>query len=155
MKHLLAVVLMAVLAACSEQETSNAPATPVKSDPVAERHTLRVQAMAAGYKSEIAFKDPYNALDPRIKRSNVARGSVFDPADDYWGLPRTAGYEEVAAYCAGCHSLAIVMQQRVTPERWQYLLQWMVEKQGMQPMEPAEAELVLGYLNDHFSSQSN
>ncbi len=110
--------------------------------------------MAEAYTGEIRYKDSFNALDPLIKRSAVTRGSKFDAADDYWGLPRTAGYEEVAAYCAGCHSLAIVMQQRVTPERWEYLLNWMVEKQNMPPLETDERALIKAYLVQHFSADN-
>ena len=74
----------------------------------------------------------------------------FDDRDDYWGLPRTGEYELVAAYCAGCHSFEIVMQQRATRERWEYMLTWMSEKQGMVPLDADTEELVLDYLATNF-----
>jgi len=43
------------------------------------------------------------------------------------------------------------MQQHVTAERWDYLLKWMVDKQGMMEMEPEDEVLVRAYLNKHFS----
>ncbi len=71
---------------------------------------------------------------------------VFNPSDDYWGLPRTGEFELVAAYCAGCHSIEIIMQQRASRERWEYMLTWMSEKQGMVPLDGEDRELVLDYL---------
>ncbi len=95
----------------------------------------------------------YNALDPTFQ-SAALQDSLFNPADDYWGLPRDPGYEEVAAYCSACHSLRIVMQQRATPARWRELLVWMVEKQGMAPLDPDQRKLVQDYLGTHFSSDT-
>jgi hypothetical protein len=154
MKLVLISALMLGLGACSEapedtSETSTALAVPKALE---LRRTARTKAMAESYAASISFKDQYNALDPRLKRSGVTRGSSFDANDDYWGLPRTEGYEEVAAYCSACHSLAIVMQQHVTPERWEYLLKWMVEKQGMPALDPNEHALVKAYLIKNFSS---
>ncbi len=121
-------------------------------DALRSKRRQRVTEMAASYSNQVHYRDSFNALDPRISRASVARGNSFNPNDDYWGLPRTTGYEEVAINCAGCHSLAIVMQQRVTKSRWAELLKWMVEKQGMLPMESPDNELVKAYLNEHFSS---
>lgn len=154
MKPLLIAGVLLGLSACSDAPTTKREPEAVRPalSALELRRTERVAAMAAGHDGGISFKDQFNALDPRIKRSAVERGSSFDPSDDYWGLPRTEGHEEVAASCAACHSLAIVMQQRVTPERWQYLLKWMVDKQGMQPMDSTETALVEAYLVRHFSS---
>jgi len=153
MKYLFIALLLLSLSACGEApegktETAEAPMPPTALE---LRRAERVASMAASYEEAISFKDQYNALDPRLKRSGITRGSMFNAADDYWGLPRTPGYEEVASNCAACHSLAIVMQQHVTAERWDYLLKWMVDKQGMMAMEPEDEILVRAYLNKHFS----
>jgi hypothetical protein len=156
-KKYLALIVLIVAAACSEPEMAliDTSDQQVKTDPLGERYAQRAATMADTYDGAVIFKDRFNALDPAIKRSSVARGSAFDPADEYWGLPRTAGYEEVEAYCSGCHGLAIVMQQRVTPERWAELLTWMVEKQGMPPLEVEEQSLVQAYLTQYFSTSSD
>lgn len=156
MKYLLVALLLACLGACGEAPEGKTEAVKqakkVSAPTALElRRAQRVSAMAASYEEGISFNDQFNALDPRLKRSGVTRGSMFNAADDYWGLPRTPGYEEVANNCAACHSLAIVMQQHVTAERWDYLLKWMVEKQGMMAMEPEDEVLVRAYLNTHFS----
>jgi len=155
-KHALVAGLLLGLGACGESAEKASEAEKAAPAPTALdlRRSERVAAMATGYAESISFKDQYNALDPRLKRSGVTRGSMFNAADDYWGLPRTPGYEEVANNCTACHSLSIVMQQHVTAERWDYLLKWMVDKQGMMEMEPEDDVLVRAYLNKHFSSEA-
>jgi hypothetical protein len=67
----------------------------------------------------------------------------------FWNLA-PGEYELVAAYCAGCHSFEIVMQQRATRERWEYMLTWMSDKQGMVPLDDETENLVLEYLATNF-----
>lgn len=72
-------------------------------------------------------------------------------AEDEWdGLPPGEGREDVFYACAACHSLAIVKQQGLSRESWDETLDWMVEEQGMEQMEPEERALILGYLTEIF-----
>ena len=156
MRHLIIGTMMAtLLSGCSPDVTNNSDQkvvqSPAEKSELQQQRKARIIKMANNWQGTVRMNDPFNALDPLIKPSSVGRGSVFDANDDYWGLPRTVGYEEVAAYCTSCHSLAIVMQQHVTAERWQYLLTWMVEKQNMSPLSPEEHSLVLKYLTANFS----
>jgi hypothetical protein len=107
--------------------------------------------MADAWSGEIDFSPAYAALSPHADSTKVDPASAFDPADDYWGLPRTQGFETVAAYCSACHSLQIVMAQRQSREGWDYLLHWMVEKQGMAPPAPDTREEILDYLSTAFA----
>mgnify|MGYP000362660864 CR=1 FL=1 len=107
-------------------------------------------AMAGAWNGEINYAPAYAALDPLTALASAEATSLFDPQDDYWGLPRANGYEEVAAYCTACHSLRIVMQQRQPREGWDYLLNWMVEKQGMAPPPADDRALLLDYLSQEF-----
>lgn len=103
---------------------------------------------------EVDFYPTYLALDPAASFGAASMGVSFNPADPFGGLPQTDGYDLVAAYCSACHSLRIVMQQRLTPERWDELLDWMVQKQGM--IEP-DAEIraqIRAYLVRHFSTEA-
>ena len=101
----------------------------------------------------IQYAPAYSALDPNVSLTTAAIKTTFDPSDEYWGLPRAEGVDEVAAYCAACHSLQIVMQQRQTEEGWNYLLLWMVEKQGMAPMPEDTRATILNYLTTNFGAQ--
>ena len=95
------------------------------------------------------------AFDPLNPLSVTSIGEAppqFDPEDDYWGLPRTEGYELVYVYCSGCHSLEIVMQQSAAKERWRYMIDWMSEKQNMQPMPPEDDAVVFNYLVQYFGA---
>ncbi len=101
---------------------------------------------------QINYAPAYAALDPLLNNAIADAASLFDPGDDYWGLPRSQGYEETAAYCTACHSLRIVMQQRQTRDGWDYLLTWMRDKQGMAEPFPEDRELLLDYLTREFGA---
>lgn len=69
-------------------------------------------------------------------------------------LPEGEGRDEVEAYCSACHSLQIVVQQKgLTRERWDELLDWMVEEQGMAALDEEDHKLVLNYLSEYLGPQ--
>lgn len=104
-----------------------------------------VRRMAAAWNGEIAFGAAYAALDP--SREEGARAApVFDPADDFGGLPRTPGFEDVAAHCSACHSLALVMQQRQNAAGWSAVIDRMITRQGMPEPDPATRAALTAYL---------
>lgn len=69
---------------------------------------------------------------------------------DFQGLPAGEGREEVFYLCNACHSLKTVKQQGLPRDRWDDLLHWMTEKQGMPALEGQERDLVLDYLADNY-----
>ena len=73
--------------------------------------------------------------------------------DEYFGLPKNTGREEVLAYCGACHSMKLVVQQGLTRQVWAELLVWMYEEQEMDPLEPEEEKLVLDYLAEHLGPE--
>lgn len=113
-----------------------------------------IEAMAANWSGEIDFGALYSALAPSASPEQAALSSAFDPADDYWGLPRTPGFETVAAWCGACHSLALVMQQNQPAEGWDRLLSWMVEVQGMPAPKADERAELVSYLAREFGPPS-
>ncbi|MEM9619800.1 MAG: hypothetical protein AAF936_17745 [Pseudomonadota bacterium] len=113
----------------------------------------RITAMAGAWSGVIAFGDTYAALTPLAITQDANQNARFNPADDYWGLPRSEGVETVAALCGACHSLAIVMQQRQTQDGWNYLFDWMIEKQGMPEPVPEMRTEIIAYLSREFASQ--
>lgn len=79
-------------------------------------------------------------------------GTVTAAAQD--ALPDGAGREEVEIYCAACHSLKLVVQQRLSRDAWDETLVWMVEEQAMDPLSQDERKLVLDYLATHFNAKT-
>ena len=74
-----------------------------------------------------------------------------DGADKWQGLQPGPGREDVFYRCSACHSLMIVKQQGLSRSRWDELLEWMVEEQGMAPIDDeATRGRVLDYLSTHF-----
>ena len=67
------------------------------------------------------------------------------------------GPGRVAVYfnCTACHSLKQFTQQRLPREEWDKLLDWMVEKNNMHPMEPWARRQVLNYLATHFGPEED
>lgn len=65
-------------------------------------------------------------------------------------LPDGPGKEETFYACNACHSFRLVAQQGLSRERWDHLLDWMVEEQGMAEPEDGERALILEYLATHF-----
>lgn len=64
-------------------------------------------------------------------------------------LPAGEGREVVEGICSGCHSIRLVTQQRLSRERWDGLLDWMVAEQGMAELDAETRESVLDYLGSH------
>jgi len=71
-------------------------------------------------------------------------------AQDWGGLPLGVGREDVFYTCQACHSLSIVLQQRLSRESWAETLDWMVEEQGMPEPDPETWTLILDYLAEHY-----
>lgn len=82
--------------------------------------------------------------------ATLAQGA---PNPDLGNLPDGPGAEETFYQCVACHSTALIRQQRVTDERWDYLWHWMIEAQGMTPPDDETKGVILGYLKTHFSSE--
>ena len=86
--------------------------------------------------------------------SASADSSVASADDDpgkWQGLPPGPGREDVFYRCKACHSLMIVKQQGLSRAAWDESLEWMVEEQGMTPIENAAIrDRVLDYLSTHF-----
>jgi hypothetical protein len=69
------------------------------------------------------------------------------------GIPDAPGAEETFYLCSACHSIAMVTQQRLTDQRWDYLWDWMIRVQGMPEQDEETRQAILGYLKTHFSAE--
>ena len=73
--------------------------------------------------------------------------SAQDAPED---LPEGPGRDATFHTCSACHSFWLVSQQNLPRRRWDQLLDWMVEEQGMPELPADERELILGYLTTHY-----
>ena len=157
--HLMSAILgLALISACSEENSTSINKKVGEypssiTDQLSEQQFARIKEIADTWQPQALYSVPYDTIDPNISVSIKAVSSRFNPDDEYWGLPRENGTEElVAAYCSACHSLRIVMQQHASQPRWDELLNWMVEKQNMPPLETEDLDHILNYLAKHFSN---
>lgn len=101
----------------------------------------------------IAYLRTLGDSPPAPRAGNAAQVSSAPPASDPFGpdWPQGPGREITGYACSACHSLAIVKQQGLSKERWDELLEWMVEEQGMTVLNPEHRGLVLDFLAEHFN----
>ncbi|MEK9660298.1 MAG: aldehyde dehydrogenase [Alphaproteobacteria bacterium] len=72
--------------------------------------------------------------------------------DGYDLLPEGEGRDETFGMCSGCHSIKLVVQQGLSRERWDELLDYMVEEQGMPELDDETRRIVLDYLGEHLNT---
>ena len=70
---------------------------------------------------------------------------VVDGKDVATGFVIDEGFEIVKATCTGCHSSAIVLQNKFTREGWKAKIVWMQETQGLWDLGENES-IILDYL---------
>ena len=147
------ILCLSVFSCVNMSRVQTVPSVSAPPLTLTEQRARRVAAMAPSWPKTPDYRVSFHPLSaaPTQTGGGVVYAS-YDPGDDYWGLPRNGAYEEVAVYCAACHTLEIVMQQRATQARWAYMLDWMVEEQNMAPLPEQEKRKVLDYLSAHFGS---
>ena len=73
-------------------------------------------------------------------------------AADYGALVDEPGVEVTYNTCTPCHSELMVAQQGLTRERWDKLIDWMIEDQGMVEPYPEDRAEILDYLTAHYNT---
>ena len=115
-----------------------------------QRHDL------LAYLSTLGDKKPATGTSEAQAKAESEKPSEAEPTfADELGLPKGEGREEVAALCSACHSLQIVKQQGLDADRWDGLMDWMTEKQGMPALEPEDRTRIVSYLAEHYGPQSS
>jgi hypothetical protein len=71
------------------------------------------------------------------------------------GLIIAPGWQDVRAHCGGCHSHALVTQQRASRQTWLDMIRWMQETQNLWQFQPDVEERILGYLAENYAPQQN
>ncbi len=73
-------------------------------------------------------------------------GTQASAEEVFGGLLPHTGRETVFGICTQCHSTAIILQNRMTRERWDTTITWMQEKQGLYYLPPDTRNEILDYL---------
>ena len=73
--------------------------------------------------------------------------------DEDSGLIVADNWELVKGNCTGCHSARKFLQQRLSRERWQEVIQWMQKNQGLWQFDSDTENKILDYLADYYSPQ--
>ncbi len=82
----------------------------------------------------------------------VAFAAEFDAAS---GLIKAPGWEIVRANCGGCHSHALVIQQRADRQTWLDMIRWMQASQNLWQFPPDTEAQILNYLAANYPPQPN
>jgi hypothetical protein len=76
--------------------------------------------------------------------------SAADEPEEPSALPDGHGRDETFHACTACHSTAIIRRSGFTRRQWDDLMDWMVERQNMNPLEADERKLIVDYLASTF-----
>lgn len=71
------------------------------------------------------------------------------------GLVVAPGWQQVRAHCGGCHSHALVTQQRADRQTWLDMIRWMQASQNLWQFQPEVEEQILDYLAKNYPPQPN
>lgn len=71
------------------------------------------------------------------------------------GLIIAPGWQDVRAHCGGCHSHALVTQQRGSRQAWLEMIRWMQETQNLWLFQPDVEDRILSYLAENYAPQAN
>lgn len=69
-------------------------------------------------------------------------------------LPAGPGREETFLACTACHNTALIRRSGFSRDAWDGLMDWMVEKQAMNPLEPAMRATIVDYLAANFAPRT-
>ncbi len=112
------------------------------------RKTSDRQLLIAWLKKQTARADT-EAPNPDAETEETPESSE-DP--DMALLPAGTGRLETFDNCAGCHSIKLVVQQGMDKDGWTETIEWMVDEQGMDPIEDDLSDTIASYLALHFGT---
>ena len=76
----------------------------------------------------------------------AADETAVDPAT---GLKLAPGWEKVRGHCTACHSAKLIIQNHHSRERWETIIRWMQQTQGLWDLGDDE-KVVLDYLSGQY-----
>jgi hypothetical protein len=146
---LAAVSILGLLVLAMDRPARRPPRPAVVYPPTpAALATATADARANAVRAEAAQAEASRAEAARAESAGLT--AVQNPEETEDVLPDGQGRAEVFAYCTACHSTAIIRRSGFSRDRWDELMDWMTEKQGMAPLEGEMRTLVVDYLARHF-----
>ena len=83
---------------------------------------------------------------------SVSVKKVIDGIDQESGLKVGVGFNIVKQTCTGCHSSAMIVQNKATREGWLDMIRWMQKTQGLWDLGENETA-ILNYLETNYAPQ--
>ena len=113
--------------------------------------------MAIGLLLFLQFPATFSHISDWSWPSSPTQKAVINPivqSEAYSGLDfqEGEGIELVKKHCLGCHSAQLVIQNRMSRERWQSTIRWMQRTQGLWDLGSDEPK-VLDYLAQYYAPQ--
>ena len=88
------------------------------------------------------------------RRQAEAAAGIAGRAEEETVLAEGEGRSETFAYCTACHNTALIRRSAFTRDRWDELMDWMVEKHGMNPIEGEFRATIVDYLAQHYGPRA-
>jgi len=103
----------------------------------------------------------YLVIDPQLKAFQVEKETVLDTliisGDEVvdglhvrTGLLEGTGMQEVINNCTSCHSSRLIIQNRMSRDRWLATIRWMQETQNLWSLGENE-DIILDYLAEKYA----
>ncbi|MBR0659302.1 hypothetical protein [Neoroseomonas oryzicola] len=97
----------------------------------------------------------FGAVAAALAQGNAPGQAGFTaPQEEETVLAEGEGRSETFAYCTVCHNTALIRRSAFSRERWDELMDWMAEKQGMNPLEGEFRETIVNYLAQHYGPRT-
>lgn len=95
------------------------------------------------------------AFDPLPATEGDAQTKHVRPTEDApEQYPAHPNRDDAFYFCTACHSFKIVAAQRMSRERWDESLNWMVERHRMPEVKGEERDKILDYLAAAFPERT-
>ncbi len=86
---------------------------------------------------------------------SLAESPASKEIDPDSGMVVADGWKIVKANCIACHSARLVTQNNGSRARWESLIRWMQDTQGLWQFPPEMETTILDYLTEHYGPKTD
>lgn len=87
--------------------------------------------------------------------SSWAASDASREIDPDSGMVVAENWQIVKANCTACHSARLVTQNSGSRARWEYLIRWMQDTQGLWQFQPEMEDTILDYLAEYYGPKTD